>query len=71
MILCGSLSKKRTFTRWSDIDLAAWGIPPQRFIEAVAEVTSLSPEFKINLADLQDCQSSLLAVIDREGIELA
>jgi predicted nucleotidyltransferase len=70
VVLFGSLSKKRKFTLWSDIDLAAWGIPSQHFYEAVAEVTALSAEFKIDLVDPQSCRPSLRQAIEQDGTEL-
>lgn len=41
VVLFGSAVKQSSFTRWSDVDLAAWGISPERFYAAVAAVTSL------------------------------
>jgi predicted nucleotidyltransferase len=70
VILFGSLSAKRAFTRWSDIDLAAWGIPPEQFYAAVAMVTGLSAEFKLDLVDPQSCQPSLRAAIEQGGVEV-
>jgi predicted nucleotidyltransferase len=58
------------FTLWSDIDLAAWGIPPERFYDAVAAITGLSPAFRIDLVDPDACRSALRATVEREGIEL-
>jgi len=66
----GSLAHRAWFTPWSDIDLAAWGIPPSRFYQAVAAVTGLSSEFEINLIAWEDCQPALCQAIEREGIEL-
>lgn len=70
VVLFGSLVHKDWFTPWSDIDLAAWGIPPERFYGAVAAVTGLSPAFQVDLVDLDTCRSSLRDVVEREGIEL-
>ncbi len=66
----GSLTNRAWFTPWSDIDLAAWGIPPDVFYKAVAVVTGLSSEFKIDLVSPQDCRPALRQVIAREGIDL-
>lgn len=30
VVVFGSLTRCEFYTRWSDIDLAAWGIPPER-----------------------------------------
>ena len=58
------------FNRWSDIDLAAWGIAVDRFYAAVAAVTGLSAEFKIDLIDPDTCSASLKSAIERQGVEL-
>ena len=42
VVVFGSLVRDDWFTPWSDIDLAAWGIPPDRFYGAVAAVMGLS-----------------------------
>jgi len=70
VVLFGSSSHQDWFTEWSDIDLAAWGIESDRFFQAVAVVTALSPEFKIDLVDPVACNPSLRAVIEAEGVEL-
>ncbi|MCL5046447.1 MAG: nucleotidyltransferase domain-containing protein [Actinobacteria bacterium] len=66
----GSVAHRTFFTRWSDIDLAAWGIPDDRFYAAVAAVTGLSPDFKVDLVDALTCRDSLIKAIEDEGIEL-
>jgi predicted nucleotidyltransferase len=70
VVAFGSLTHRTWFTSWSDIDLAAWGIPPDTFYRAVALVTGLSPEFEIDLVAIEDCRASLWQVIVREGVEL-
>jgi predicted nucleotidyltransferase len=66
----GSLAHRACFTPWSDIDLAAWGIPPDAFYQAVALVAGLSPEFEVGLVELEGCRPALRRVIEREGVEL-
>jgi uncharacterized protein len=66
----GSLANNNQFTQWSDIDLVAWGIPPDRFYAAVAAVTALSADIKIDLVDPDNCPLSLQEVIEREGVLL-
>ena len=70
VVVFGSLAQRGWFTQWSDIDLAAWGVPDERFYQAVAMVTALSPVFKVDLIDPEACGSSLRQAIEREGIEL-
>jgi predicted nucleotidyltransferase len=70
VVLFGSAVDPSDFNRWSDIDLAAWGIPVDRFYAAVAAVTGLSAEFKIDLIDPDTCSASLKSAIERQGVEL-
>jgi len=53
-----------------DIDLAAKGISPVRFFEAVAYVTGQSQKWKIDLVDVDDCTESLRDIIENEGVVL-
>jgi predicted nucleotidyltransferase len=71
VVVFGSLAHKAWFTLWSDVDLAVWGIPPDRFYPAVAAVTELSSDVTIDLIDPEDaCRPSLRVAIERDGIEL-
>jgi predicted nucleotidyltransferase len=63
----GSLARRGEFTPWSDVDLAAFGIPPSRFFEAVGAVTGLSSEFKVDLVDIDTCPLSMREAIETEG----
>ncbi len=64
VLLFGSAVWCASFTPWSDVDLAAWGIPPERFYAAVAAVTGLSADIKVDLVDPEDCRPALRAHID-------
>ena len=70
VLVFGSLSNKDWFHQWSDIDLAVWGVPPERYYSSVAMVTGLSPFFKVDLVDPEKCSLGLRACIEREGVEL-
>lgn len=70
VVVFGSLVNRAWFTSWSDIDLIAWGIQASEFYRAVAVITGLSSEFKIDLIDPETCRPALLLWIDREGVEL-
>ncbi|MBN1359622.1 MAG: nucleotidyltransferase domain-containing protein [Sedimentisphaerales bacterium] len=70
VVLFGSALRRPSFTPWSDVDLAAWGLPPERFYAAVAAVTSLSTEIAVDLVDPDRCPAALRTVIEREGVEL-
>ena len=70
VVLFGSAVKQVSFTRWSDVDLAVWGVPPERFYEAVAAVTGLSADILIDLIDAEQCSADLKEAVEREGVEL-
>lgn len=70
VVLFGSLADSTHFTRWSDIDLAVWGIAPERFYEAVADITGMSTDFKIDLVDADNCAAGLQENINQEGVSL-
>ena len=70
VVVFGSLAHEDWFTAWSDVDLAAWGIPPSRYFEAVAALTGLSPKIRIDLVDPESCPPRLRDTIEREGVEL-
>jgi len=70
VLVFGSLVHSDCFTRWSDIDLAAWGIAPEDTLRAIGAVLDLDDEIEVNLVDVNTCRPSLLAVIERDGVEL-
>ena len=66
----GSLLQETSFNEWSDVDVAAWGIPPELTFRAIGAVMDLDPSFEINLVDANTCSQSLLNTIDQEGVDL-
>jgi len=70
VVVFGSLAKHSLFTRWSDVDLATWGIPDDQFYAAVGAVTGLTTDFKVDLVDAAACRESLRKAIETEGIEV-
>lgn len=70
VVLFGSLASRSGFSLWSDIDLAVFGVPADRFYAAVAAISGLSAEFKVNLVDAETCKVSLREAIDQDGIAL-
>jgi predicted nucleotidyltransferase len=69
VVLFGSLARDE-FGRWSDIDLAAWGIPASDFYRVVAFVTGYSRTWSVDLVDVEDCSPTLRAAIEQEGVDL-
>ncbi|MBU4425537.1 MAG: nucleotidyltransferase domain-containing protein [Pseudomonadota bacterium] len=70
VVVFGSLARTKAFSACSDIDLAAWGIAPDKFFSAVAAVTGLSPDFKIDLVEPDTCREAMRDSIQKHGIEI-
>lgn len=70
VVAFGSLVHRDWFTRWSDIDLAAWSIPPELFFRAVAAVIGFSAEFNVDLVPPDDVRPSIRRAIELEGVDL-
>jgi len=70
VVVFGSLLHEKRFHEWSDIDLAAWGIPAEQTFRAIGAVMDLDRTFEVNLVDVNACPPSLLASIEQEGKDL-
>jgi len=70
VVLFGSAVEQSLFTRWSDVDLAVWGVSPERFYAAVGAVTSLHTDIPVDLVDAEQCSEDLKRAIEQEGVEL-
>ena len=70
VVVFGSLLRPGDFGRWSDVDIAAWGIVPEDTFRAMGAVMDLGKDIEMNLVDVNTCRESLLAVVEREGQEL-
>ncbi|MDX1522406.1 MAG: nucleotidyltransferase domain-containing protein [Anaerolineae bacterium] len=70
VVLFGSLARGAGFTRWSDVDIAAWGIASEDTFRAIGAILDMDTEVAINLVDVNTCQPSLLAVIEQDGFDL-
>jgi predicted nucleotidyltransferase len=70
VVAFGSLVHSGRFSRWSDVDLAAWGLTAANWLRAIAAVHDLSGEVELNLVDVTCCSPELLAAIEQEGVSL-
>ncbi len=70
VLLFGSLLKPESFDQHSDLDLAAWGIPEEDFLRAVAAVTSLDSEISVDLVRMEEASQSICRHISKEGQQL-
>jgi predicted nucleotidyltransferase len=66
----GSLLYESRFTQWSDIDIAAWGIPSDQTFRAIGAVMDLDSSLEINLVDVNTCSSTLLKSIEQEAVDV-
>jgi len=72
VVAFGSIERERGFTPWSDLDLAAWGMAPAVYYEALGDAMELGSEqgLKVDLVDMAHCPSLLRQEIEQEGVEL-
>lgn len=67
VFLFGSMVRRSSFTRYSDIDLAVRGISSDKYLTAMDTVMHLSNDFKIDLVDLSFCSPALREVVEKDG----
>ena len=72
VVIFGSLAQKTPFTPWSDIDLAVWGIKPEKYFSAAGDAMDMGLDsgIKVDLVDPQDCSKEFRADIEVDGIEV-
>ena len=49
----GSLAEQESFSKWSDIDIAVWGIPNDKYFRASSIASDISGLFKVDLVDFE------------------
>ena len=52
----GSLAEPEAFSKWSDIDIAVWGIPNDKYFRASSIAADISGLFKVDLVDFESCK---------------
>ena len=70
VVVFGSLLHETRFTQWSDVDIAAWGIPLEQTFRAIGAIMDLDSALEINLVDVNTCTPSLLKAIEEEAVDL-
>jgi predicted nucleotidyltransferase len=70
VILFGSLLDLSKFRYHSDIDLAVWGLAEQLYYQALKDILAISPDFSIDLIQIESAQPSLQTTIKNQGIDL-
>lgn len=66
----GSLTKRESFSKWSDIDIAVWGIPSDQYFRAVWEAEDISRLFDIDLVDFESCKGLFRERIESQAVSI-
>ena len=66
----GSLTKRESFTKWSDIDIAVWGISSDKYFRAVWEAEDISRLFKLDLIDFESCKGLFRERIESQAVSI-
>lgn len=69
VVAFGSLPDPERFHPWSDVDLAAWGLPADRFFEAVARLLDLGGDIRVDLVMAERAKPALQEAI-QAGMDL-
>jgi len=70
VVAFGSLLHLNCFNKWSDVDIAAWGISSEDTFRAIGAVMDLSKDIEINLVDMNTCRATLRTIIECEGKDI-
>lgn len=66
----GSLAEKEWFSKWSDIDIAVWGIPTEKYLRAMSESEDISRLFKVDLIDFESCRGLFRERVANQAIRI-
>ena len=66
----GSLAERDWFSKWSDIDIAVWGLPGDTYLDAVWETRNFSPEFKIDLVNFDSAKGRFRDRIQSQAVPI-
>ncbi len=66
----GSLAEPEAFSKWSDIDIAVWGIPNDKYFRASSIASDISGLFKVDLVNFESCKGLFRERIQRQLIPI-
>jgi len=69
-VVFGSLLHPDSFGKYSDVDIAAWGVQPEDTLRAMNAVAKLDEQIVVNLVDVHACKPGILRVIESEGVDV-
>jgi len=70
VVLFGSLARGGPVSWRTDADLAAWGVPADRYFAAVGRLQAIDPAVAVDLVRAEDAPPALVSVIEKEGVDL-
>ena len=70
VVVFGSLAKSDAFSQWSDIDIAVWGIPSDKYFRAVWEAEDISRLFDVDLVDFESCPALYREKIEGQAVRI-
>ena len=66
----GSLAQQKSFAKWSDIDIAVWGIPSEMYFRASSRVSDISGLFKVDLVEYEKCKGIFRERIQKQLVPI-
>ena len=66
----GSLTKRESFSKWSDINIAVWGIPNDKYFRAVWKAEDISRLFEVDLVDFENCTTLYRERIESQAVRI-
>ncbi len=66
----GSLAEQGWFSKWSDIDVAVWGIPNENYLRASSKASNISGLFKVDLVDFESSNGLIRERIQNQLIPI-
>ncbi len=66
----GSLADQISFSEWSDIDIAVWGIQGDTYLDAVWAIRHISTEFKIDLVNFHSTKGRFRERIQSQAVHI-
>lgn len=69
VVLFGSIARGGNVSWRSDVDLAVWGVPADRYFVAVGRLQAIDPAVEVDVVRVEDAPPALRSVIEAEGVE--
>jgi uncharacterized protein len=70
VVLFGSLARGGPVSWRTDVDLAASGVPAERYFAAVGGLQTLDPAVSVDLVRIEEAPPALRSAIDEDGVRI-